>query len=68
MPVYLIVNIMLLYVVCKGKGYWGKFRSKSKCAYEPNYIMKHVDVTVNLLYDNLSCWYVFMKLNDVYKM
>ena len=30
--------------------------------------MNHVDVTVNLLHDNLYCWYVFMKWHDVYKM
>ena len=30
--------------------------------------MKHADVTVNLLDDNVDCWNVFMKWNDVYKM
>ena len=59
---------MLLYVVCKGKPYWGQSWSKSKCAYESYYIIKHVDVAVNLLHDNLSCWYVYMKWNDVYQM
>ena len=28
---------------------------KSKCAFECNYIMKHVDITGNLFHDNLSC-------------
>ena len=46
---------MLLYVVCKGTGYQGQSLSKSKCAYECNYIMKHVDVTGNLLHYDHSC-------------
>ena len=68
LSVYYIVSVMLLYVVCKGTGYWGQSWSKSKCAYEPNYIMKHVDVMGNLLHYDLSCWYVCMKSNEVYKM
>ena len=66
--VYDIVSVILLKVVCKGNGYQRQFWSKSKCEYQPNYIMKHVDVSVNLLHENLDCWYVFMKWNDVYKM
>ena len=58
---------MLLYVVCKGTGYQGQSWSKSECAYEHNYIKKHVDTTGNLLHDDLSCWYVCMKSNKVYK-
>ena len=46
---------MLLYVVCKGIGYQEQSLSKSKCAYECHYIMKHVDIAGNLLHDNLSC-------------
>ena len=59
---------MLLYVVCKGTGYGRKSLSKSKCAYKPNYIMKHVDVTGNLLHYDLPFCYVCMKSNEVYKM
>ena len=58
---------MLLYVVCKDIGYQGQSWSKSGCAYECNYIMKHVDITGNLFHDDLSCWYVCMKSNEVYK-
>ena len=65
LSVYYIVGVMLLYVVCKGTGYWGQSLAKSKCEYEPNCIMKHVDVTGNLLHCDLSCWYVCMKSNEV---
>ena len=58
----------VIHVVCKGTGYWGQSLSKSKWAYEPNYIMKHVDVTGILLHYDLSCWYVCMKSNEVDKM
>ena len=40
---------------------------KSKCAYECNYIMKHVDITGNLLHDNLACSYVCMNSHEIYK-
>ena len=66
--VYYIVCVMWLYFVCKGRGYWGQSLSKSECAYESNYIMKHVDVTGNPLHYDLSWWYVCMKSNEVYKM
>ena len=65
--VYYIVSVMLLYVVCKGTGYQEQSWSKIKMYYECNYIMKHVDITGNLLHDNLCCWYVCMNSHEVYK-
>ena len=66
--IYYIVSVILLYVLCKGTGYWEQSLSKSKCTYELDYIMKHVDVTGNLLHYVLSCLYVCMKSNEIYKM
>ena len=65
--VYDIVSVILLYVVCKGIGYQGLSWLKSECAYECNYIMKHVDITGHILHDDLSCWYVCMNSNGIYK-
>ena len=39
---------------------------KSKSAYVCHYIMKHLDITANLLHDNLSCWYICMNEHEVY--
>ena len=40
---------------------------KSKSAYVCHYIIKHFDITANLLHDNLSCWYICMNEHEVYQ-
>ena len=51
--VYYIESVMLLYV--KVQDIKNNPDKMSKCAYDCNFIMKHVDITGNLLHDNLSC-------------
>ena len=40
---------------------------KSKSASVCHYIMKHLDITANLLDDNLSCRYICMNEHEVYQ-
>ena len=54
--VYYIVSVMCyctLYV--KVQDIENNPDQRSECTYECNYIMKHVEITRNLLHDNLSC-------------
>ena len=58
---------MLLYVVCRGTGYWNNPDQKQNVHMNVATSWNMLMLLENILHDDLSCWYVCMKSNEVYK-